>query len=264
VNLQGATVVLRVRTVADILDLAFRYCFTNQRVYWRLAAVTLLPCFALCAYLVHHGWRWSQVWCLAVALGVFVQGPFTLCAGQHLFERDATAGRALREFVRHVMSYFLAVSLGCLLLALAYLPLLALIPTTWIRVAYIREVVLLEGASAGQALVRASRFIRRQGGPTLGMLCCLLLGQLYAVAGAELLGQGIVEYVFQFGQPFGSLWHSGGSLFALAGFFLCQPYIATARFLKYIDVRTRKEGWDVQLAFGAAAAGDEPGSGKAA
>jgi len=41
----------------------------------------------------------------------------------------------------------------------------------------------------------------------------------------------------------------GGSWFALCGFFLAVPFLATARFLAYIDGRTRREAWDVQLRF---------------
>jgi hypothetical protein len=34
---------------------------------------------------------------------------------------------------------------------------------------------------------------------------------------------------------------------ALLGLFWVVPYLATAKFLLYIDLRTRKEGWDLQL-----------------
>ena len=41
----------------------------------------------------------------------------------------------------------------------------------------------------------------------------------------------------------------GGSGFAVAGALLAVPVAAAARFLGYIDLRTRKEGWDIQLRF---------------
>ena len=66
---------------------------------------------------------------------------------------------------------------------------------------------------------------------------------------AETLGDAIIDSVLQLGQPFGDLWKEGGSGYALLGFFLAVPVVAAARFLKYIDVRTRKEGWDIQLRF---------------
>ena len=50
-----------------------------------------------------------------------------------------------------------------------------------------------------------------------------------------------------------------GSALALAAYWLFVPYLATARFLLYIDVRTRAEGWDVQTRFAAIAARGEEG-----
>jgi hypothetical protein len=64
---------------------------------------------------------------------------------------------------------------------------------------------------------------------------------------AELAGGTIVEQLFQMGRPFGSLWHDGGSAYAVAGALLAAPLVASARFLAYVDLRTRKEGWDIQL-----------------
>src|SRR5262249_40877626 len=93
--------------------------------------------------------------------------------------------------------------------------------------------------------------------PSLGLLCSLLVAQAVFVGVAELIGQGIVEGVLQLGRPFGSLVPDGGSVFALVGFFLSIPYVASARFLKYTDIRTRKEGWDIQLKFTAIQAADQ-------
>ena len=35
----------------------------------------------------------------------------------------------------------------------------------------------------------------------------------------------------------------------MLGALLCIPVAAAMRFLYYIDLRTRKEGWDIQLRF---------------
>jgi hypothetical protein len=51
----------------------------------------------------------------------------------------------------------------------------------------------------------------------------------------------------------GSLYDDGGSTFALAGFFASIPYVASTRFLGYVDRRTRREGWDIQVRFAALA-----------
>ena len=57
------------------------------------------------------------------------------------------------------------------------------------------------------------------------------------------------RYVLQLGHPTGSLWNDGGSGFAVLGALLAVPLGAAMRFLGYIDLRTRKEGWDIQLRF---------------
>ena len=90
-----------------------------------------------------------------------------------------------------------------------------------------------------------------KGQPGLGLqtLTCLL-GMVFAsVLCSELLGLGLVSYLLQLGSPLGSLFEDGGSLFALLGLFLSTPLVATARFLTYIDGRTRRDAWDVQVRF---------------
>jgi hypothetical protein len=41
------------------------------------------------------------------------------------------------------------------------------------------------------------------------------------------------------------------------GCFAALPLVATARFLSYIDGRTRQDGWDIQLRFMSLAAGHD-------
>jgi hypothetical protein len=40
----------------------------------------------------------------------------------------------------------------------------------------------------------------------------------------------------------------------MLGLFAQVPYLATARFFLYLNVRTRAEGWDIQTRFAAIAA----------
>jgi hypothetical protein len=76
-------------------------------------------------------------------------------------------------------------------------------------------------------------------------------GRLAFVAAADVLGQSLVEFVLQLGRPMGALFQEGGSTYALAGFFLSIPYVSSTRFLAYVDSRTRREGWDIQVRFAA-------------
>ena len=50
------------------------------------------------------------------------------------------------------------------------------------------------------------------------------------------------------------MWTEGGGVLATLGLFAAVPYLATARFFLYLNVRTRAEGWDIQTRFAAIAA----------
>ncbi len=42
-------------------------------------------------------------------------------------------------------------------------------------------------------------------------------------------------------------WDAGGSLWMLIGAHAAIPWVAATRYLMYIDGRTRRDGWDLQL-----------------
>src|SRR6185436_293783 len=81
-NLLNARVVLRPRSLADVLDLTVPFCLSNWRLIWRLGVTALLPVFALCLYVrLGRHWTWTQTWLLAVLAGDFLEGLFTLAYG---------------------------------------------------------------------------------------------------------------------------------------------------------------------------------------
>ena len=199
------------------------------------------------------GWSWIEVWLLAAALATASQGVFTVATSRALFEREVPARSVLRRFATSLPRYLLALLISRAILAVSAVTVL-LLPLAWARVAYIHETVLLEGGGAVAASTRAWRM-----GQARAVEVSLLLGGLGLVLvvgtlAAELIGHGLVEFVLQLGRPLGSLFEDGGSLYALLGFHLAIPYVAVARFLGYIDERTRGDGWDIQLRFQALAA----------
>jgi hypothetical protein len=255
-NLLAARVPLRVRGVPEILDLAFVFWAGNGRILFRLAVWVLVPLLGTSLalrYLLH--WDWLYVWMFAVVAGGIAQGVFTAAAGELLFAEKVTARSVLSSFSRRLAPYLGALTLSRAVAGLvAGLPFLARLLG---HAAFVREAVLLERASAGQALSRSQSLVRRQEGACLGAFLSLLAAQAGFVAVAELLGQAVVDFALQLGRPFGSLL-DGGSPYAVAGFFASVPYVAGVRFLKYIDVRTRKEGWDIQIKFTALVAEAQP------
>jgi hypothetical protein len=258
VNLGASAIVLRPRTLAEILDLSCRFSMTVAfGLYARLAAALLLPIYAGCLAL-HYAlaWHWAVVWCVALVLGGVAQGAFTMAVSRLLFSEELGAWQVLRLFGRRLGSYLTMLSVRSMLLALACLPLLIPLPFAWPRLVFTHEASLLEGAGPVDAIRRSDRFISGRGASVLAVLMALLLTQGAFVVLTELLCDGLVDSVLQLGKPFGALFTDGGSPYALAGLLLSIPYVSTARFLDYIDARTRSDGWDIQLQFMAIAARD--------
>ena len=243
-NLDHARVVLRPRSLAEVLDLACRVCFSRAfPVYLRLSAIFLLPSFAVCVLLFYLlEWDAVSVWLLALTLAGLFQGVFTVAAGKLIFAEQLTVREVVRDFRMRLSAY-----IGALLLSRIYIVISFL--CVWTPLSFVHEACLLEMASAGEAPRRSWRFVSGNGSLAFMVLASLVLAQGAGVVIAELLGQGIVEGVLQLGTPFGELTEDAFSPYALFGFFMSVPYVATARFLSYIDIRTRTDGWDIQLKF---------------
>jgi hypothetical protein len=54
---------------------------------------------------------------------------------------------------------------------------------------------------------------------------------------------------------FGNFSEAIGGWAAMIGYLLAGPYTAIARMFDYVDARTRREGWDIQIRFNAIAQG---------
>jgi Ca2+/H+ antiporter len=121
---------------------------------------------------------------------------------------------------------------------------------------FVSEAVLLESGSPLGSLARSSRLVLFRSLSCLGLALASLCAPFLCALAADLIGNTVVEMVFQMGRPFGSLIADGGSAYAVAGALLSAPFVASASFLGYIDMRTRKEGWDIQLRFVALAEGE--------
>ncbi len=252
-NIDQCRVVLRPRAVSEVLDLALRVVMsTDVKLYGWLSAIVLLPCLTICLGLRYAlGWEWAPVWAIAVGLACVAQGVFTVAAGRLLFAENLTVREVFSHFFGRFWSYLGALFLSRLVLGLGSIGAFLVFPVFWVwtKMAFVHEASLLEQAPPGEAIKRASRFVSARGASTLLLIVWFVLVHAAFILIAESLGNtAIVEFVLQLGQPFGSL-ADGGSPFALAGFFLSIPYIATGRFLAYIDQRTRMDGWDIQLKF---------------
>lgn len=249
-NLSASTILLRPRTVAEIMDLSCRLTFTQSvGLNLKLSAVVLLPAYAgllLCKYLLPLDWL--QVWLIAIPLSVFLQAPFTIAASHLLFGDRLGVWAILKLFGRRMFSYAGALVFKAMLYAITACFIIGFF-TTWPNGTLVTEASLLEGAGPSDAWSRSKRLVTQRASESFSALFSLLSASFAFVVGMELLGQALVTDVLQLGKPFGELWEHGGSPYALLGLFAAAPFVASARFIYYIDTRTRADGWDIQVKF---------------
>ncbi len=184
---------------------------------------------------------------VVVALSPVLQAPFTALGARLLFE-DGVALSVLKSDTRGMASAVVArwavwgLIGGASLLSCG----LALVPLG-VGACFVGEVVLLERQPIGVALRRASALVSREGGAAVGAALALGTLTLWGAVAGELLGQLVVGFVLQLGTPWGGLWEGTVTPFLSVGLLGVQPLIAWARLLLYVDVRTRTEGWDLQV-----------------
>jgi hypothetical protein len=250
VNLLEARVVLRPRSLSDILDLAAPFCAVNPRVMLPLALVTSALGGALAVLARGLGWAWPVVWLLVATYTSLSKGLFTQAAGELLFRPPAevSPGGVAARFLRQLPRYLMARALQALLLLLSALAVLPL-PVVAARLLFVGEAVLLESGSPMAALSRSRSLVRWRSWPGFALALACVFAPVFLAAAADVAGDAVVNLVFEMGRPLGSLWTSGGSGFAVLGVLLSAPLVASASFLGYVDLRTRKEGWDIQLRF---------------
>src|SRR5262249_50480066 len=115
--------------------------------------------------------------------------------------------------------------------------------------AYRAEVSLLEQLPMKRAGQRTKTLITYRFARALGMLIVSTIVRAAVAAGLELTIDFLLGMVLQFGNVSDSI----GGWPSLVGYLLAGPYIAVVRMFDYVDARTRREGWDIQVRFNAIA-----------
>ncbi len=249
-RLDEAAIVIRPRSAASVCDLAFRFVFgLRPTLFAKLTALFILPGAALVGLLRYIlGWDWFPIWLCSFAYATVFQGMFTVAAGQLMFEREVELRGVLRDYRQHLWGHLLPALITRVVVVLTSL-FFALGLLLWVRYMYVHEAALLEGKSGTQATERAASFVSNHFGDafTVLLLVCCVSGAF--VVGFETLGRGVVEFLFMLPSLAEPITDTGGSPYALLGFFASVPFTATLRFLSYIDGRTRRDGWDIQVTF---------------
>jgi hypothetical protein len=245
-NVGSANVVLRPRSGRESFDLAVLFLIrVGGLPYLWFGGAVLVPALVACVALaLWLDWREVSLWLLAVPLGVWLQGLFTLATGQLMFSARLEPRSVLRSFVHRMPAYSLGL-LASRALVLLMAGTLVLAPWAWSRVLFVPEMLLLEGLSVGAAMQRSSRLGKTRGGLTLALWMAGTIGY-FVLAGIE-LGDSLVHFTLQVPAPPESEQVDLSSVYALIGWFASLPLLATLRFFRYVDGRTRSDGWDAQV-----------------
>lgn len=248
-NILQTQVALRDRPVVDVLDLSVRFLASHVGVYARLSAMVLVPAFGLSwAVGSTFGWWWG--WTATITLSLFAQAPFTALASKLMFDENVRALDAFTESANALPRLFFARLLQAIVVVSGFLFLI--FPSAWMAAGlfFVPEVVVLEKGSGISALLRAQRVLSGQFGDAMVGFLLLLVLFVSAPFLGDAVGHAILEDLLEIQAPDGFTVTGGGAL-PLLGFWLFVPFLATARFLIYINLRTRVEGWDIQTRFAA-------------
>jgi hypothetical protein len=249
-----ARVALRERPLVDVVDLAVRFCAVHAHAYAKVALVVLVPGFGLSLAVALAG-GWALGWITAIALAALADAPFVALASRLVFADRVRAREVVRLSARAMPG--IVAARATQLVALAGCCLLAGLPWLWIgpHLVFVVEVLVLEQPRVRGAVRRAIRIGKARFGEALSAMVLLLLVRLAFTAFADLAGGEVLTGLLELKAP-PSMFVAGGSWLALAGWWCAVPLCASARFLVYLDVRTRTEGWDIQTRFAALAAAE--------
>jgi len=249
-NVWEARVVVRERKLTEIVDLSLRFCLVlGGNLYVKLSLWLLLPAYGLCWWVLKSGLPNAGIWgcVLAVVLSPLLQLPFTVAAGRLMFSADVALAEVIRSSAR-LLFRICVVRLWSLLVLFGGSLLVILIPLAVARGLYLGEVVVLEGAGPLAAYRRTGRLTSRRVIQSFVVWLALVATSVAFIAVAEVLARSLGAE----GLPIEGLSEVWGGLNAeagIAGLFLSLPLVASLRFLAYIDNRTRREGWDIQVRF---------------
>jgi hypothetical protein len=247
-NVWEARVVVRERSLAEIVDLSVRFSLVlGAGLYVRLALCLLLPAYALCWWLLHCEVSQALVAVLGIVLFSLLQLPFTVAAGRLMFSAHVSLAQVLSSSLRLLYRATVARCLALLLLVLGASIVVAA-PLAVARALYLGEVVVLEGAGASAAYRRSTRLTSGRVPESFGVWLSLVVISAAFIALCQIFASALSAEGLAI-EALPSVWAGLNWEVGLAGLFLSVPLVASLRFLAYIDNRTRREGWDIQVRF---------------
>lgn len=271
-QLDKTRVAIRERSLPEIMDLALRV--TRGHLGPLVAAWILgaLPCALLNAWLlagrfpailedeVPSGWLWHlgllMIWEIPLA-----SAPITLYLGQALFVERPSRRELLRQYLSRLpqLVWYQIVLRGGLLLLFGVSedPFVSMIDVVvcfeWLILVifwpYLNEVLLLERCPYLSRGGRASTWSRTRAMHAqstaslfLRWIAALLIAALLVFAG--FMAMNWLRKTLTFDAQWDEWTYQ--LLLPLAGWIVIG-YFATVRFLSYLDLRIRTEGWEIEL-----------------
>lgn len=257
-----ARVTLRPRSLDETFDLALAYLRVHIRdLRGPILVATLAAWLPVVIGFLVLGLSDTEVIALGLVLTGLAERSITVYAGRHLFGNPTSIRGAWAATGRR-LAFGLATNL------FAICPILALVLSdydeTWIVIVtmlgfvwpfmiashvHLAEVHHLEQLPLGRAAQRARALIAYRFGRAVGLLT---MGALVRALFVLAMSSG-AAFLFSFVLQFKGVSGIAGPLFGMLGYTLSGPFVALARFFDYIDARTRREGWDIQIRFNAIA-----------
>jgi hypothetical protein len=219
---------------------------------WLLGTIPLSLLFGLLLWLdMDRFWLWVT----AVSTASLFTIPMVTTVGYLMFTENITLATTLRESLRATPTFVAAmIAMRALTAAGA---LIALVPGffVWRWSWFLAPVVVLERTPLKVSLRRARRFADGFHGVVMTHL--LNIGTLlvfWSICIATAL-HFFVKIIGMTVAPVGDLvlFADYPHVLGLIGFAVAVPFTALCWFFVYLDVRTRKEGWDLEISFRAKA-----------
>jgi hypothetical protein len=263
VNLDHLTLVVRERTLGELCDLALLLVRRHARDLAVLLLLGALPCVVLDTLLLRllgvDDWS-ALAWLVVLLLlqAPLVTAPITAYLGEAMFTATpsrAAAWVACRRVAGPLLLAAVAraglIAVPVLLFgALGGLPGLLLLFLLMFFPAHLGEVLLLERQGLRGGWKRASQLMAawRSEAVTHFVVAALLIvgGSLSLTLGASEIANLLVWNAFD-REEWWAWFHPGESLLPVLLPWPFIGYLAVVRFLAYIDLRTRREGWEIEL-----------------
>jgi hypothetical protein len=255
VNLHQCRIVLRPRGPLEVFDLAFALVRAHPGVFLRLTALVVGP-LAIGAGVGSAWTDCSPWWLLAPYLAAPLIGvPFTLLGGRLLFADTWSVRQVVVELLQRPAAV-LAVLAWSLALELAAV---ATCGIGWVFErplgAFLAEAALLERSPLPRLLSRSSRLAMLHSAGAISVVGAWVVLTAWAMVAGDYAGHGLFNLLLQLPDPFGTLQDGVVTPYVVVGGLLVQPFFAVYRVLQFVDVRTRVDGWDLQVGLRAARLG---------